>query len=79
MNFNDAFGRKGKAIRDLMYRYSGPRLEYLLEWLSMHLVMQIIKIKMTNLISVDTIILLFKIHYLKNLDSLPSSKSATKV
>ena len=28
MNFNDAFGRKGKAIRDLMYRYSGPRLEY---------------------------------------------------
>ena len=31
--------------------------------------MQVIKIKMTNLISVDIIILLVKIHYLKNLDT----------
>ena len=31
--------------------------------------MQIIKIKMANLISVDTIILLVKFHYLKNLDT----------
>ena len=30
--------------------------------------MEVIKIKMTNLISVDIIILLVKIHYLKNLD-----------